>query len=223
MNITRKVHELPQPIPLHPEKLRLVYDAARFATLDRSITTNASRGLVEELSTLTLAHETQHHPRKRARRKKDAESFNLAIAALAADLVSHNTNTDALGYMYRPTDREELAQTLVTSDAFEKLRLYWNELGYMEETTFAHFRSTMDEGDETRNFRRARRFRATEKLIDLAQSFQITPKTISEHFERSQKHANILQVRASKGGSPSNPTAGKLLKPKGPIFRKCRL
>ncbi|MCG7520555.1 hypothetical protein [Ruegeria sp. Ofav3-42] len=202
--------------------MRDILNRARFATLDRSVATEAARNFVIELTDRTLGQEALHHPRKRARRRTDLDNFKLAIGALAADLIKHSANEDSDGYMFRPADRDELAQTLVSSDAHTKLRIYWNELGLMEETGFVHSRASLQADDQTKTYRKTRRFRATPRLLELAQNYQLTAANISEHFERSHKHANVLQVRGSKGSNYALPQRGKLIKQSGIKFQQRR-
>lgn len=195
---------------------------AKFSTLDRSAATGDAKSFVSELTDLTLAHEAGFHPRKRARRQKDAESFTLAIGALAADLIKHSGNEASQGFMYRPADKDELAQTLVSTDNFTKLRNYWIKMELIEESGFTNFRASMNPDDPQQTYRKARRFRAKPRLLELAQRFQITSNNITEHFERSHKHARVIQVRATKDGSYLYPQRAKLLKPKGPRFEERR-
>ncbi len=201
---------------------RNMLNRARFATLDRSAATEAARKLVVELTDRTLSHEAQHQPRKRARRRTDMDNFKLAIGALAADLIKHSANKEANGYMYRPADKDELAQTLVSSDALTKLRAYWLGMGLMQQTGYTHFRASIKPHDRTQTYRKARRMRATTHFLELAQSFQVTANNISDHFERSHKHANVLQVRGAKGSNYSYPERGELIKQSGPKFRQRR-
>ncbi len=202
--------------------LRHTFNKARFASLDRSTVSEASKNFVSELVNRTIAYEAQYHPRKRARRQNDLDNFKLAVGALAADLIKHSANEAAKGYMYRPADKDELAQTLVSSDTLTKLRKYWGDMGLMEETGFVHSRASIDDGDHNTTYRKARRFRATPALLELAQSDQLTAANISEHFERSHRHANVVQVRGTKDSNYAIPERGKLIKQSGTKFQQRR-
>lgn len=129
-------HHLPKVLPTDPDAIRDIYNAASFATADHTCNSEEAEAFVAELKAMTLAYEARNHPRGRARRKTDDEAFKMAIAAFAADLVRHSSNEASYGFMYRPADREELAQTLVSSDALTKLRTYWIPLGLLEESGF---------------------------------------------------------------------------------------
>ncbi len=209
--------------PIAPKELRETLNQARFATLDRSTTTEAAKNFVSNLIDQTFAHEEAQHPaRIRARKQKDLDNFKLAVGAMAADLIKHSANDAANGYMYRPADKDELAQTLVSSDALTKLRKYWIGMGLMEETGFVHSRACFEVDDQTQTYRKARRFRATSRLLEMAQNYQLTAANISEHFERSHRHANVLQVRGSKGSNYAIPERGKLIKQAGTKFQERR-
>ena len=201
---------------------RKILTNARFSTLDRSTKTEAAKNFVSQLADQTFAYEAQNYPRKRARKQNDKDNFKLAIGAMAADLIKHSDNVASKGYLYRPADRDELAQTLVSSDALTKLRTYWTGMGLMEETGFAHFRASFEDDSQRTTYRKARRFRATPRLLELAQSYQLNAANISEHFERSHRHANLLQVRGSKGSDYAIPERGKLIKQIGKKFQERR-
>ncbi|WP_170515624.1 hypothetical protein [Ruegeria atlantica] len=205
-----------------PEETRETLNQAHMSTLDRSTTTEAAKNFVSELMCQTLTYEAQYNPRTRARRCIDLDNFKLAVGAMAADLIRHSDNVASKGYMYRPAAKDELAQTLVSSDALIKLRTYWIGMGLMEETGFAHFQASFVANDQTQTYEKARRFRATPRLLEMAQSYQLTAANISEHFERSHKHVNVLQVRGSKGSNYALPQRGKLIKQSGLKFQERR-
>ncbi len=202
--------------------LRHTFNKARFASLDRSTVSEASKNFVSELVDRTIAYEAQYHPRKRVRRQNDLDNFKLAVGALAADLIKHSANEAAKGYMYRPAYKDELAQTLVSSDALIKLRTYWIGMGLMEETGFVHARASFEADDRTQTYRKARRYRATPMLLEMAQSYQLIAANISEHFERNHRRVNVLQVSGSKGSDYAIPEQGKLIKQSGIKFQERR-
>ncbi|WP_170790269.1 hypothetical protein [Ruegeria lacuscaerulensis] len=184
---------------------------ARMATFDRSPSSDAAKAWIGAIQALTLAYEAKKHPRKRARRRADHLSFSEAVGAFAADLLRHSANEESRGFMHRSADREELTSTLVSSDNFEKLVKYWTELSLMEMTGYIDARDDF-EGARVPFYRRARRFRATRFFLDLATDHGVEPQTVKNHFEVSQRHANVVQVRAAKGADQSNAGRGKLIK-----------
>ncbi|WP_170481220.1 hypothetical protein [Ruegeria arenilitoris] len=197
---------------------RDILNNAKMATFDRSPRSDAAKAWIDAIQTLTLAHEATSHPRKRARRRTDHLSFSQAVGALAADLLRHSANEESHGFMYRSADREELASTLVSSDNFEKLTTFWTELSLMERTGYIDARDDF-EGARVPFYRRARRFRATSSFLDLASNHGVEPKAVKDHFEVSHRHANVVQVRASKGADQFNAERGKLIKQKGEGYR----
>jgi len=188
-----------------------------WATFNRIPTSGAAKNWIDRLVEQTLEHEAKHHPRPRERKQKDLVSFKAAIGAFAADLLYHNRNEKSQGFMYRPFDRVELSFTLVSGTSFGKLITYWTELGWMERT--GHIKSTDDwEGHEIDGYSKARRYRGTQAFLDGAQSFQLTPTSVSNDFEASHRHATLVQLRASKKNSFKTAKRGKTVRAKGPQF-----
>lgn len=200
---------------------RNTLNAAKMATFDRAPKTEAAMNWVHEILKETLAYEDQHNCRKRVRRQKDLITFSQAVGAFAADLLRNSGNEKAKGYMYRSANREELATSLVTSDNFTNLVEIWTDLQLIEATGSIDARTDFD-GGLVPYYRRARRFRSTQAFLDLAAQYQITSSNVKDNFEISHRHAKVVQVRATKGSNPFDPTRGKSLKPKGIKFNKCR-
>ncbi|MEX0351091.1 MAG: hypothetical protein AB3N15_16835 [Paracoccaceae bacterium] len=198
-----------------PDYDRDVLNKARMATFDRSTASEAARAWIDAVMEVTLAHEASNHPRKRARRQTDQLSFCRSVAAFAADLLRHSTNVRSQGFMYRAADREELATTLVSSDNFDQLVKYWTELDLIEKTKFINDRSD-PEGLTASHSQRARRFRATRRFLLLAADYNIAADAISDHFDVSHRHSNVVQVRATR--APGKQHRGKLLKQQGQQF-----
>lgn len=192
-----------------------VLNKAKMATFDRAAKTPPSKNWVDWLCEQTLAFEAENYPRKRARRQKDAESFKAAIGAFGADMLRHYGNEEAEGFFYRLFDRTELGDTLVTDTSFKQLIDYWQELGWLEKT--GHINAKDDwEGKEIPGYSRTSRYRATEAFVDTAQSFQLTPDTVTDNFEISHRHADLVQVRTTSKSTNGQTTKGKRVRPKGP-------
>ena len=171
-------------------------EAAQMATFLRAPETANAKKFVSALTDQTLEHEAVTTPRQRKRRTKDMEFFEKAIAAFAADLIEHNESYASDGYLYRSSDREALSETLVSSRHFEQLITFWNDMEFLEMT--GYFRAKTDfEGPTNDAFMtRARRIRATPKLMQMAESFNIHSDNINEHFPQQSHLISLVTVRS---------------------------
>lgn len=197
---------------------RDILNNAKMATFDCSPRSDAAKAWIDAIQALTLAHEADKHPRKRARKRADHLSFSEAVGAFAADLLRHSANEESRGFMYRSADREELTSTFVSSDNFEKLVKYWIEVNLMEMTGYIDARDDF-EGARVPFYRRARRFRATRFFLDLASNHGVEPKAFNDHFEVSHRHTNLVQVRAAKETDQSSVGRGELIKQNSEGYR----
>ncbi|ARE81785.1 hypothetical protein ROSMUCSMR3_00277 [Roseovarius mucosus] len=194
---------------------RDVLNKAKMANFNRAAKTAPAKNWVDWLVRQTLAYEAAHDPRKRVRQRKAHDGFEAAIGALGADLLRAYGHEEAEGFMYRPMHREELADTFVTSDSFDKLIKFWGGLGWLEMT--GHINSTDDwEGQDIPGYSKVRRYRATASFVASAQEFQLTPDTMTDNFEISHKHADLVQVRKTSRRAYGQKTSGQRVRPKGP-------
>ena len=169
---------------------------ARMAEFVFSPTTEEAMGFVASLTDLTLEHEAKAHPRKRKRRAEDLLSFKAGVSAFSADLIHHSQFAEAAGFMYRSSDKDLLSQTLVSSRSFEQLTTFWPEMGLMEKTSFFRAQETWD-GEPIPVFHaRARRFRATPALLQLAQSAGLLGCPIKDHFTKEMSRIIPVKVRS---------------------------
>ena len=174
-------------------------EAAKIAEFISVPKTAEAKCFVSELEKRTLEFENEFAPRPRQRRASDAKKFRGAVGAFAADLICHASNHDASGFLYRSANREALADTLVSSRSFDQLVRYWQSMGLLEATGYIHVKLTFD-GERTNivDFARARRFRATDLLLALAESHSVTPESIADHFEKDLTLVLEVIVRAEK-------------------------
>ncbi|WP_103762911.1 hypothetical protein [Roseovarius confluentis] len=192
-----------------------VLNQARMAEFNRVATSAQGKNWVEHLTKQTLAREAVHHPRKRARKQKDAAAFRGAIEAFAADLLLHYDNSDADGFMYRLLDRQELAATHVSATNFEQLVKLWCELGWLEKTVHIHARQDWDGQPTEEGYFRARRYRATTVFIDFAQSCQLTPSAVPDHFKIDISASDLVQVRQTNKRRKNFGGSGKKTRVRG--------
>lgn len=192
-------------------------NAAWMATFNRVAFSDAAKAWVDDVVSRTLAFETKYHPRERTRRKTDHESFVRAVGAFAADLLRHTLNEKADGFMYRSSDRDELALTLVSSTNFDQLVILWAEMDLMEVTGYIDARDDFD-GTKIVHYQKARRFRPSPAFVALASEHGIQAPEIKDHFQTSYRHTNVVQVRATKNSDQVHTSRGKLIRQKGPRF-----
>lgn len=177
-------------------------NAAKMAAFLWVTETVEAKCFVDALYKLTLDHETLVSPRKRQRRDTDTRSFRGAVAAFAADLVHHSKNLASEGFCYRPSNREAMAETMVASDAFEKLVKWWKALALIEATGSIQVRETFDgELLDFSSYAKARRFRPTLEMLDLARQNGITAENVSEHFRKDVGRTLPVTVRDERFAS----------------------
>lgn len=172
-----------------------VLNKAKMAEFNRVAMTDPAKNWIEQLTELTLAYEREHYPRKRARKKNDAEAFETAIGAFAADLLLHRVNTESEGFMYRRFDRQELATSLISATNLKKLVELWCELGWVEITGHIHAPEEFGGAESDAGYFRTRRYRATASFEELAQSFQITPSAVTDNFDIDISASDLVQIR----------------------------
>lgn len=191
-------------------------NAAKMAEFIWAPKTEVAKCFLSELERRTIDFETDFEPRDRKRRAADTESFRRAIGAFAADLLCHYSNQEAAGFMYRPASREEFADTLVSSRSFEQLVRFWQALGLIEATGAIQVKHTFDGYEIAGDYYvKARRFRATDKLISLAALFSITPENIKEHFEEDMTLVRVVIVRAEKKHVGGKKVPSRNIRPSG--------
>ncbi|GAW37205.1 hypothetical protein RA2_04281 [Roseovarius sp. A-2] len=172
-----------------------ILDAAEMADFLRATDTENARQFVQAMVEQTLEHEAAYHPRKRKRRQNDQQSFEKAVAAYAGDLMHHNANQAADGFMYRPCDREVLSETLVSGRHYEQLNQFWSEMNLIELTGYFQARTEMERPTDDVYLSRARRMRAKRTLLDMAAEFELYPDTIREHFPKQSGLIRPVTVR----------------------------
>lgn len=134
---------------------------------------------------------------KRARKPEEQQTFDASLDAFLADLIKASAHIDALGHFYRSSKKEGFSDSecKVTARHFITIRDCLVEHGFMEKT------KGYNEGDGWVG--RARRYRATPKLLNLANEYGITAKTVRYHyaqpyFPESLKRLPPLMLKSSK-------------------------
>lgn len=174
-------------------------EAARMAEFVFFAKTDDARAFVTALTDLTIKHETEWSPRKRARQQEAAVAFRVSLGAFAADLIFHSKNTEAEGFMFRSVDKEAMGQTLVSVRSYEKACTLWASMGLLESTSFIRAKDAWEDGDPLRAyFGRTSRYRAKPALLDIAACFHIKPSNLKEHFEKELGRIASVQIRTEQ-------------------------
>lgn len=197
-----------------------ILNAAEMADFLRATDTENARQFVQALVEQTLDHEAAYHPRKRKRRKNDQVAFEQAIAAYAGDLLHHSANQAADGFMYRPGDRDKLSETLVSGRHFEQLNTYWREMNLIEMTGFFQAKTDFEGPTDHVFLKRARRFRATQTLLDVAAGFELYPDTIRAHFPKQSGLIRPVIVRNEIYLDNGQNKASQNMKLRGPEYQR---
>jgi hypothetical protein len=184
--------------------------------------TDEANALTAHLLELTLAQEARTGPRERRRQEAALKSFKRSIAAFGADLIYHSQFEAAAGFMYRPSDKDLMGQTMVSVRSFEQLVSIWTELGWMEATEGFESKESFEEGDGSRIvfLSRARRFRATSALLKIAARHGIAAANLKEHFRPETGRLPQVTVRSETLSSDGKKKRGKLVKVKGTRLRR---
>lgn len=178
--------------------LRGHLENARMAEFVFVPVTDEAIALTKHLLEVTLSQEAVSNPRKRRRRGADLKSFEGSIAAFAADLIHHSQFEEAGGFMYRPSDKDGLGQTMVSVRSFELIVPLWGALGWMEFTDAFQVKEPFEE-DDTAGLvlmARARRFRATDTLLGIAARYGIEPGNLREYFRKDPSGLSPVTVRS---------------------------
>lgn len=201
--------------------LRDHLENARMAEFMFVPVTDEAKGLTAQLLDLTLAQEALTKHRTRRRRQRDLKSFERAVAAFSADLIHHSRFEEAGGFMYRPGDKDLLGQTMVSVRSFEQIVPLWTALGWMEATGAFEYFESFEEGDGSKvvQVARARRFRATELLLNVAAQHGVTAENLKHHFQKDTRGLSPIVVRSDSNGAGTRKRAAKSFKVKGTKLR----
>lgn len=213
----RHDHELIVPAQ-EQDILKKHLNSARMAQLVFAPRTPEANALADYLTALTIQHEDQTRKRKRKRNVRAFRDFRGAVAAFAADLLHHGQFEDAAGFMYRGSDKDLLAQTLVSVRSFEIILRHWPQMGWMDATSFFRVQETWEDELIEVFHGRSRRFRSTDALRQIAEGFGILPQNVREHFAREVGRISAVTVRSEVPKKNGNGLQARNIKVRGPRF-----
>lgn len=191
---------------------------ARMAQLVFAPKTPEANALADYLTALTIQHEDQTQKRKRKRNARAFRDFRGAVAAFAADLLHHSQFEDAAGFMYRGSDKDLLAETLVSARSFEIILKHWRQMGWMEVTGYFRVQETWEDELIDQYFGRARRFRSSDSLRKIAEGFGILPNNVREHFTKETGRISPVTVRDEAPKKNGKWLQARNIKMRGPRF-----
>lgn len=190
---------------------KAVMEAAQMAELLMFPTTADAQRFVTAIARLTDAHTDVDGKRVRKRKEAVAATFLATVGAFAADLIYHASNEDADGYCYRSKVRTGWELTVATSRHFETLAAAWPTMGLIEWRE--GYQSWQDfKGEMIPDIRKARRYRATDQLINLAQEQGISSDNITHHFMKDHAKGFPVSLKARSKSEDGEQITGKPLK-----------
>jgi hypothetical protein len=155
-------------------------DDARYAALDCRAHSDQAGALVAAVTDMVAAHELTAGARTNKRKKKQA-ALSSAVERLLADLLLAQASDKAKGYVYRPTRPEGFTESNVGYRVFKALVDALVDLGLLE--SHKGYQGWDDPfGVRVVVRRKATRFRATQKLLDICAQHGVHVEDFHEHF-----------------------------------------
>ena len=170
------------------------FDDALYASLTSSAHSDQARQLVETVTTLVAEQELAVGARTNKRKKKRDE-LRVAVERLLADLLQAQAIDKTHGYIYRPIRPEGFTRAHVGFRTFKRIVDALMQLKLME--SFKGFQQWNAAFGATLPMRRkATRFRATPKLLDICSQHEVAFADFHQHFLIPLPE-NPLQLRAA--------------------------
>jgi hypothetical protein len=180
------------------------FDDALYAALDCRAQSDQARALVDAVVTVVTEHEHATGTRTNRRNKKVAD-LRIAVEGFIADLLKAQSVSTSHGYVYRPVRPANFTEGAVGYRVFKTLTEVMTAADLLE--TYKGWQSWSDAfGARAPYIKKATRFRATQRLLDLSASHGIQPKEFHLHFLLPLPE-NPLQLRAT---SPVNSAGRKI-------------
>jgi hypothetical protein len=183
----------------------------RYADLRSQARTRAGLDLVRHLYKEIAEHEQTTRSRVRKRRARAGVRFMDVVERFAGDLLRARAGTKATGRIYRPTGRSQFSDAPVNYDMFMRALEGLKALGLVE-----HHKGHTRSQDTGFGFRvtvpgRAARFRATPRLVTLAEEHGITSDNVDDQFF-PEPPTNPLVLRDYSTGRGQNKERGRIIK-----------
>jgi hypothetical protein len=180
------------------------FDDALYAALDCRAQSDQARALVDAVVSLVTEHEHATGTRTNKRSKKVSD-LRIAVEGFLANLLKAQAVPESHGYVYRA----------VRPGNFTECAVSYRVLMTAEDLlqTYKGWQSWSDGFDALLpSIRKATRFRATQRLLDLSASHGIQPKEFHFHFLLPLPE-NPLQLRAtSRVNSAGRKISGRMMR-----------
>jgi hypothetical protein len=151
-------------------------DDARYAALDCRAHSEQARALVTTVTNLVAEQELTSGARTNKRKKKQID-LGSAIERLLADLLLAQTTEKAKGYVYRSMRPEGFTEGDIGYRTFRRVVAELQKLGLIE-----NHKGFQVWGEFGPYIRKATRFRATKKLLDLCTRHGVRVADFHQHF-----------------------------------------
>jgi hypothetical protein len=186
------------------------FDDALYAPLDCRAQSDQARALVDTVVSLVTEHEHATGTRTNRRSKKVAD-LRIAVEGFLADLLKAQAVPASHGYVYRAMRPGNFTEGAVGYRVFKALTEVMTAADLLQ--TYKGWQSWTDAlGAPLPHIRKATRFRATQRLLDLSASHGIQPKEFHLHFLLPLPE-NSLQLRAtSRVNSTGRKISGRMIR-----------
>lgn len=156
-------------------------DDARYAALLCRAHSDQARALVAAITDMVAAHELAAGTRTNERKKKQT-ALSSAVERLLADLLLAQTSEKTNGYVFRSMRPSGFSESEVGYRVFKALVDALVDLGFLENHKgFQHWRESFG-GQKLPMIRKATRFRATQRLIDICDQHGVRAADFHQHF-----------------------------------------
>ena len=198
-------------------------DALRNARMADLSSRPSSRGASEfegELVSLILGLEVRFpgcsadgKERQRPRGKQGLRKLGATVSAFVADLIRHSANVEAHGYCYRAADSRTFVDAHATYREWVRVVALWERHGFLEKRTGFKARKEWEgQPIEAGATQLASRYRATPRLLAMAQRHGINPDTLPDHYRQDFRGPVVIVREASTIGPRGQKVAGKTMK-----------
>ena len=179
--VQKLVHSEAEADPEEAKRLkRRELDDAIYAALLSRAHSDQARSLVDTIVTMVAAHELAAGIRTNKRDKKHT-ALRTAVERLLADLLEAQASEKAKGYVYRTARPKDFTGHRVSYRSFRSLVDAMGSLGLLERYTgFQKWDALFGKVVPTR--RKATRYQATQRLLDICEHHGIQAADFHQHF-----------------------------------------
>ena len=186
--------QTPSPDEQAARKRAREFDDALYASLDCRAQSDQGRVLVDAVVTLVIEYERAAGSRTNERNKKIAD-LRRAVEGFLADLLRAQASPQSHGYVYRAVRPGNFSDGDISYRVFKALTDAMIAAGLLE--TYRGWQSwSHGFGARLPYIRKATRFRASQRLLDISAEHGIQPVEFHLHFLLPLPE-NPLQLRAS--------------------------